>query len=124
MKIIDANIVLRYLLKDEEKSFTKSSQIIESDNVRLTNEVIAEIVYVLEKVYSVPKVEIADVLSMFVEMVNILIDDKQLILEAFRFYGKHNLDFVDAILLSYNKVRKYKIITFDKKLNKLLINGS
>ena len=124
MKIIDANIALRYLLKDDEQSFLKASQIIESDEVHITNEIIAEIVYVLEKVYSVPKAEIVGVLSAFVEMVNILIDDKQLILEALRFYEKHNLDFVDSILLSYNKVRKYKVITFDKKLKKLLINGS
>lgn len=124
MKIIDANIALRYLLKDDEQSFLKASQIIESDEVHITNEIIAEIVYVLEKVYSVPKAEIVGVLSVFVEMVNIFIDDKQLILEALRFYEKHNLDFVDSILLSYNKVRKYKVITFDKKLKKLLINGS
>ena len=124
MKIIDANIALRYLLKDDEQSFLKASQIIESDEVHITNEIIAEIVYVLEKVYSVPKAEIVGVLSAFVEMVNILIDDKQLILEALRFYEKHHLDFVDSILLSYNKVRKYKVITFDKKLKKLLINGS
>jgi len=124
MKIIDANIVLRYLLKDEEKSFLKASQVIESnDEVRLTNEIIAEIVYVLEKVYSVPKIEIVDVLSAFIDLNNIDIDDKQLILEALKLYEKHNLDFVDSILLSYNKIRKYKVITFDKKLDKLLTNG-
>jgi len=125
MKIIDANIVLRYLLKDEEQSFLKASQVIESnDEVRLTNEIIAEIVYVLEKVYSVPKIEIVDVLSAFIDLNNVDIDDKQLILEALKLYEKHNLDFVDSILLSYNKIRKYKVITFDKKLDKLLINVS
>ncbi len=120
MKIIDANIVLRYLLEDEKQSFLKASQIIENDDILLTNEIIAEIVYVLEKVYTVPKMEIADILSAFIKLINIFIEDKQLIIVALSFYAKYNLDFVDSILLSYNKVRKYKVITFDKKLNKLL----
>jgi predicted nucleic-acid-binding protein len=103
MRIIDANIALRYLLKDDEQSFLKALQIIENYDVCITNEIIAEIVYVLEKVYSVPKVEIADVLSLFFGMDNIKINDKILIFEALKFYAKHNLDFVDSILLSYNK---------------------
>jgi len=120
MKIIDANILLRYLLNDEEQSFIKSSQIIDNNDVILTNEIIAEVVYVLEKVYLVPKHEIKTVLKTIVEMRNIIIDDKLLISHALNFYDKHNLDFVDSILLAYNKVRKYQVITYDKKLKRLL----
>lgn len=51
MKIIDANIILRYLLKDNLELHQKSIDIIENQQLFLPNEIIAEIVYVLEKVY-------------------------------------------------------------------------
>ncbi|QSQ10284.1 hypothetical protein H0A61_02685 [Koleobacter methoxysyntrophicus] len=50
MKIVDANIVLRYLLDDAEELSEKAAEILENNEVFLPNEVIAEVVYVLEKV--------------------------------------------------------------------------
>lgn len=35
-------------------------------------------------------------------------------------YAEQNLDFVDCLLYAYKHVKKYDILTFDKKLNKLL----
>jgi len=54
MEIVDANVVLRYLLSDNIRFFKKSKQILETHNVFLPFEVTAEVVYVLEKVYEVP----------------------------------------------------------------------
>lgn len=59
MEIVDANVVLRYLLKDHEIFYPKSKQIIEQKQIYIPTEVVAEIVYVLEKVYEVPKSEIS-----------------------------------------------------------------
>ena len=120
MKIIDANVVLRYLLKDEKQSFLKAVKIIENSKIYIKNEVFAEIVYVLEKVYLVSKLKIRDVLSKFIEFNNVVSDDKEIILQALNFYEANNLDFVDALLLSYNRIRKIEVITFDKKLKRLL----
>jgi hypothetical protein len=54
MEIIDANIVLRYLLNDHETLSKKSAKILENKSVHFPFEVCAEVVYVLEKVYNVP----------------------------------------------------------------------
>lgn len=35
-------------------------------------------------------------------------------------YAEQNLDFVDCILYAYNRIKGYKIKTFDKKLKRLL----
>jgi len=51
MILIDANIILRYLLK--------AADIIESQEVNAPIEVICEVVYVLLKVYQIPKQEIS-----------------------------------------------------------------
>ena len=46
MKIVDANIVLRYLLNDAEDLSEKAIELLENNDVFIPNEVIAEIVYV------------------------------------------------------------------------------
>lgn len=120
MKIADANIVLRYLLNDTEELEEKATEILEKNEVFLPNEVIAEVVYVLEKVYEVKNDEISDTLKELFEYDNIELSDLALLEAALDLYGNKQLDFVDTLLYAYNKVKGYRIYTFDKKLKKLL----
>ena len=62
MKIADANIILRYLLDDDEELSAKAAEIIEQNELTIPNEVFAEIVYVLEKVYKIEREEISNIL--------------------------------------------------------------
>ena len=57
-KLVDANIVLRYMLHDDDDQFPVAEQTIR-EGAYLLPEVLAEIVYVLIGVYSVPRDEIA-----------------------------------------------------------------
>ncbi|MBK7107095.1 MAG: PIN domain-containing protein [Ignavibacteriae bacterium] len=120
MKIIDANIVLRYLLKDDQLLFDKSVNIIEKTESFIPTPIVAEIVYVLEKVYNIPKNEIHLALNDLFESRLIVLEDKNFIIFALSAYHKYNLDFADSILLSYKQTLNFEVITFDKKLNKLL----
>jgi predicted nucleic-acid-binding protein len=120
MKIIDANIVLRYLLNDTEELSEKATEIIENNKVFAPNEVIAEIVYVLEKVYKVENREISDTLQELFEYGNLEVNDIEILKEALNLYSKRKLDFVDTLLYAYHKVKNYEVYTFDEKLNKLL----
>ena len=120
MKIVDANIVLRYLLNDHEELSDEATIIIENNDLLLPNEVIAEIVYVLEKVYGVKNDEISNILLELFKYKNIVVSDLEVLEEAFSLFSRRRLDFVDTLLYAYNKVKRYEIYTFDKKLNKLL----
>lgn len=120
MKIVDANIILRYLLNDTEELAEKATDIIENNKVLVPNEVIAEIVYVLEKVYKVKNDELSDILIDLFHYENIKVDDPEVIEAALKLYGNRRFDFVDTLLYAYNKVRSYEVCTFDKKLDKLL----
>ena len=124
MKIADANIILRYLLNDHEDLSNKATNIIENNDILLPNEVVAEIVYVLEKVYGAKNDEISDILLELFRYENIIVDDLEVLEEAFMLFGKRRLDFVDTLLYGYNKVKGYEVYTFDKKLNKLLGNNT
>ncbi len=120
MNLVDANIILRYLLDDGGESSEKSALIIENDTIFITGEVIAEVVYVLEKVYKAERKDISKSLCSLVENFNINTFDSQVTNLALKTYAAKNIDIVDALLFAYSKVKKYKVFTFDKKLLKLL----
>lgn len=123
MEIVDANIVLRYLLKDHKKYFEESKQIIERKTIHLTTEVLAEIVYVLEKVYEVPRGRISEALAQLLNYKNITTADEAVYYESLNIYKAENIDFVDAILVSYNRIHNDTIHSFDKKVQKLCISN-
>ncbi len=120
MKIIDANIILRYLLNDHDELSAKAATIIEDNELLLPNEVIAEVVYVLENVYNVKNDEICDTLIDLFKYNNFTVDDFEVIEEALLLFSRRRLDFVDTLLYAYKKVRGHQVFTFDKKLKRLL----
>jgi len=120
MALVDANIVLRYILRDNKELARNAKVIIENKEVEIPFEVIAEIVYVLEKVYSVGRNEIYESILLVSGYSNVIVTDYTVLEYALNEYKDAHIDFVDALLLGYNKIRKKEVHTFDKKLCKLL----
>ena len=116
MVYCDANIILRYLLRDNAEQYNISADIIEKEDVFLLNEVTAEIVYVLLKVYSVEKKKICSVLKNLFQNRNFHFYSKDVILKALDIFSSNALDYVDCILSAYSLIEKRDIISFDKKL--------
>ena len=56
MVMLDANVILRYLLNDNEKMALEAEKAIKTQTALVTIEVIAEVVYVLKRVYSIDTV--------------------------------------------------------------------
>lgn len=123
MEIVDANVVLRYLLKDHKQFYKKSRQILEKRRVYLPLEVTAEIVYVLEKVYEVPRIKITEALTRLLDYANISSADSDVLHAALNIYSSDNIDFVDTLLVGYNRIHQHQIHTFDKKVKKLCEPG-
>lgn len=61
--IIDANVILRYLLNDNKDMALKAKTVIEQ-GARTKPEIIAEVVYVLKGVYQVPREDICSYIKM------------------------------------------------------------
>ena len=118
MVVLDANVILRYLLNDNEAMAKEAENVIKTEVTMVPIEVIAEVVYVLKGVYSVDRVKIRDALMEFLSEVTVA--EKEVIQIGLEAYVENNLDFVDCILYAYSCVKKYDTKTFDKKLNKLL----
>jgi len=116
MVYCDANIILRSLLRDNSEQYNISADIIEKKDIFLLNEVTAEIVYVLLKVYSVEKKKICSVLKKLFHNRNFHFYSKDVILKALDKFSGSALDYVDCILCAYSIIEKKDILSFDKKL--------
>lgn len=118
MEIIDANIILRYLLNDNASFFVEAQNIVENRQVQFPNEVCAEVVYVLQKVYNIPRNEIANSITTILDYPNISAN-KLVLKEALKIYEYENIDFVDSVLVANNHEFGTLIHTFDNKIKKL-----
>ena len=118
MIVLDTNYILRFLIKDNDEMYTIAKDAIKNNNCFIDNEVLAEVVFVLLKVYNTSKSDIKNTLVKFLSFENIILNSKPTILKALELFGKKNIDFVDAILCA--KSKKYEVKTFDKKLNKCI----
>ena len=80
----------------------------------------AEVVYVLEKVYQVNRQDISNTLIRLINQPGIICRNPNISIAALRYYLEYNIDFIDNILLAYSTVEHHKIHTYDKKLLKLI----
>ena len=122
MQIIDANAILRYTLNDNPEMADEVKDLLVSSRVFVRYEVLAEVVYVLSKVYSLPKNEIAYGIKVFLSQSNVETEAAEVLLYALKTYAEKNLDFVDCLLYAFVAVQGYSVFSFDKKLVKLLKN--
>lgn len=124
ISLIDTNVILRYLLKDDENLYQEAKQIfdklITGEKKAILKEIVfCEIVFVLKDFYGVNKEDIVDSLTRLLSYTN-LMADKKVLFEALRLYKEHNLHIVDCILGAEANINKYNLTTFDKKLNQHL----
>lgn len=119
MQIIDANVILRCILDDCPEMTSKAVEVI--DNGAYTKpEIISEVVYVLQKVYSLQRLQIKIMINNILDVVSC--PEDECIRMAIDIYSSISLDFVDCLLIAYHRVNKENVFSFDKKLNKHLEN--
>lgn len=123
MNLVDANIILRYLLDDHPELSPRAVEIIENEEVLAPLEVLCEVVYVLQKVYQIPREKIQIQLASLIDEPVIAVEKTDVVKMALEMYVNTKIDIVDAFLYAYHAVEDSTIFTFDGKLNKLLQKG-
>ena len=113
MVLVDANVILRYLMNDVPDQAQVAREAIES-GAATSIEVIAEVVYVLQGVYGVPRETVAQTLYDLCSRMTC--DRLDVLLVALDAYRETGLDFVDCVLLATARLGKAEVLTFDKKL--------
>ena len=118
MLFVDANAILRYLLYDNADMADKVCKLIEKNKIFIRYEVFAEVVYVLNKVYSMPRAEIAGCAEKFLRLSNVEMESEQVLFLALKTYAEVNIDpkiprfFITALwkMLVLQNVREYSVI--------------
>jgi len=118
--VLDTNVVLRFLLNDNEEQSELASQVIVNADCIVPVEVIAEVVFVLDKLYSKDRETICDKIKDFAKIKKSMLLEKDVVCHACDVYANSTLGFIDCLIDSYVKIKGYKAFTFDKKLRKLL----
>ena len=116
-KLIDAYVILRYLLGDHPQMSEKAKKVIEAGAFTLP-EVLAEVVYVLKGIYKVERAEIAKVLIDFLDEISI--ENQETVCEALSLFSETSLDFVDCVLIARHRILGDEVVSFDKKLSNRL----
>ena len=95
-----------------------AEEMLTTKDIFISNEILAEVVYVLFGVYKISRVDISNQLLELINFYNIFVSNYEVIKKSFEIFKTKNLDFVDCLLCAYSK--DDEIITFDKKLNKCI----
>ena len=82
---------------------------------------VAEVVYVLEKVYRIERTEISLSLEKLFEGDTTYTFDLDILTKALEIFSSRKIDFVDTLLCGYSLVRGNDVKTFDKRINKYIL---
>jgi len=101
MRFLDTNIFIRFLTDDVPEKVDACEEIFKKavekqETLFTTDLVIAEIVWVLESFYELPKNEIQDKVEKILNTPNLICPHKDLILSALILYSEKNIDYIDA----------------------------
>lgn len=120
----DTNTIVRYLVADHPALHAKAKEFF--DDVKrgavktvVLESVLAECVYVLTKIYKVPRNEAAASLIAVLRYKGIANEDRHELIRALSLFSQHRLDIVDCILCAKAAAGEDHLFTFDADLQKL-----
>lgn len=120
----DTNVIIRYLTRDNEPLFVRAKEFF--DKVKegrtravILESVIAECIYVLTKIYKVPRNKAAESLTQILHYKGIANQDQKELISALNLFSERNIDIVDCILCVKAVEPDTLLFSFDDDLNKI-----
>ena len=119
-QILDTNVLLRFLVGDNEKQQKTASYWFKEAEQRkrkivIIPLIIAEACFVLESFYKKQRKEIADTLEVFLAQRWLEVEQREVLLSLWLWY-RQGLHFVDSFLLAWVRVNKAGLLSFAKVL--------
>ena len=121
--VIDTNIFLRLLLKDNVEQHNQVKRLFQRAKlgkikITIIQIVIFEVLFILDSYYNLSKSEIIQKLKIIVSTPYVEIEDRSTFIQALKLYKSYTLSFVDCFLLAKALEGEKRLMTFDKKLEK------
>jgi predicted nucleic-acid-binding protein len=119
--LLDTNILIRHLTGDPPSQAKRATAFLrDSHELILTDLVLAEMVYVLESFYEVPRTEIAGMARALLALPSIAAADHDLLLRAVEIYEVVRLDFAEAYLVAVAELSDVKrVASFDRQIDRM-----
>ena len=125
-RLVDANVILRFLLKDDLSLYKKAAETFEraergEDSLVVESLVVGEVVWVLRATYKISREKISRSVTQLLSEKYVSCDDKVRLLNSLKYFGESNLGFADCWLLAGVEKFGWGLESFDNKLKKSLI---
>lgn len=122
--LLDANVVLRFLLEDHPELFSRAKSLFQRAAARelellVSPTILSDCYYALKSFYKLPRVEIAEALTDVLALPGVTALEEQTVLEALRLLGERSADFADAYLAALSGTLAVPVASFDDDLRKL-----
>ncbi len=123
-RLLDTNVIVRHLVQDDPQQCKIASDLFsqcDQGDIALVilPSVLAETVFVLESFYKHPRADIAATLSSLISSPGIEVDELANQLNAFDWYQRTSLHFVDCVLAATSLAEELEVSTFDRDLKKV-----
>lgn len=102
MNGLDTNVLIRYLVADDEAQATTAKRYIESGPCYVNCIVLSEMVWVLESAYDYDKEAIATALERLLSTHEVEVEDADVALAALRDYRRSTAGFTDCLIAHRN----------------------
>ena len=118
---IDTNVIIRHLTGDPPDMAARATVFLaDADELLLSDLIVAEIVYVLESFYEVPRAEVAGLVRSVVGFPTMPTLDPALLLRSLEISEIHGVDFAEAYLAASAEVAGIsEIASFDRALDRI-----
>lgn len=117
MIAVDTNVIVRFLMRDDEKQWTRADRLMRGETaILVTDTVLLEAVWVLESIYGLSATDVAPALGRLVGLDNVVLDDAEVVEAAIEAY-LDGLDFADMMhVLRSRNAGATTFATFDKTM--------
>jgi predicted nucleic-acid-binding protein len=118
---LDTSVLVRHLTGDPPAQARAAGALLDAaSDLILEDVVIAELVYVLESVYAVPRERVAELVRAVVEFRSIRVEDPMVIHGALRHYVAARVDFADAyVAAAASASGTGTVASFDRDLDRI-----
>ena len=122
---VDTNVLVRYLVRDDETQFEKARRLIRREvaagrGVFVSHLVLLETEWVLRSRYGLPKNLISEAISGLLDATDVRFEDEPAIEEALFTWKDANADFADCLIGARNlRLGCRATATFDAKASRL-----
>ncbi|MDO8515386.1 MAG: PIN domain-containing protein [bacterium] len=122
--ILDANYLLRFLLKDNKNLFNevqKTLNLAKNGEVKLILPVVifAEMIYVLDQLYEFTRKEIVEKMWIIINTPYIETEERTVLTQSLLTFLREKIHFADCYLLERTLTSNNGVLTFDKDLQRL-----